>query len=559
MINNFKILGIHAFSHDAGACLISNNNICAISEERLTRIKYDGGFPKEAIKYVMKYFNLKKLSEIDLVLFDKLGTNEYKKKTIQELRKIGYKKEILCINHHDAHAASAFFTSPFTESAILVIDGFGTSVSEDMENFHYLFLLNEILNPIRETQTIYIGRKNEIKLLRKTFTTPQFQFGIGLFYAFVSKFLGFGDLGAGKLMALAAYGGKKKILNKNFLKMLNGEVFGAGDKNKDPVDFANLQYYGEKIFNYSIPLKENRPIKKIYAEIAYFAQKELEKAVLYLVNDFYDTTKLKNLCYSGGVALNCLTNTKIIEEGDFKNVFIQPAATDTGIPLGCALYGYHIIKKMPRKFIMKDVFLGKKYTEDEILSRLKKVKNISYSKPTNLTNKIAQHISEGKIIGWFEGRSELGPRALGHRSILADPRSPKIKKTLDEKVKHREWFRPYAPAVLEEFANEYFEINWESPFMLYAAKVRKGKKHLIPAVIHVDGTVRVQTINKKILPRFHQLIKEFYNLTNIPLLLNTSFNVAGEPMVETSKDALSCFLKTNIDYLVLENFLVEKR
>lgn len=551
-----NILGIHAYSHEAGACLICNDGVCAISQERLTGIKYDGGFPRESIEYVMEYFNIKDINDIDLVVFDRLGLPEDYKKTINELKGVGYKKDMIGIDHHDAHAASAFFMSPFDHSAILVIDGFGTSSYNSDRDSNYLFRLEE---PVRETQSIYTGRDNEIKLIRRTFATPQYQFGIGLLYAFSSMFLGFGELGAGKLMALAAYGGRKKAVKNRFLEQFNGEIAGKGVKDMDPTDFDNLQSYGKRIFNYSTPRQEGDPIKKIHSEIAHFTQRETEEAVLYLVNDLYEITNSKNLCYSGGVALNCITNSRIIGESNFTNVFIQPAATDCGIPLGCALYGYHVEKSMPRRFIMKDVFLGREYNEEEILYVLKNQKNIEYTKPRDLTKKTARYLSEGKIIGWFQGRSEMGPRALGHRSILADPRDPNIKDILNKGVKKREWFRPYAPSVLEELAGEYFEIYTNSPFMLLAPKVKKDKKELIPAVIHIDGTARLQIVKKDILPRFYKLIKEFYKITGIPMILNTSFNLSGEPIVETPEDALRCFLKTNIDYLIIENYLICKR
>ncbi len=550
-----KVLGVHAYSHDIGACLITERGIKAISEERLNRIKYgNGDFPFMSIKYLFNEAGIKDINEVDLVVTDFLGRGSAKR-CLSTLREINYKGEVFVIKHHDAHAASAFFVSPFQDAAILVIDGCGSYVDEVPEGTlkHHLSYISPDL---KEVQSTYRGVGNAFSLIKRTYTMPNFQFGLGLLYGFASAYLGFGEMGSGKVMALAAFGKNKNIFKTPFFYEFENDML--GQCNIDPMKYENMERIGKVIFKGIKQRKENEPIKEKHAEIACYVQNETQKAVLKIVKSLFEITQTENLCIAGGFGLNCLTNSLILETTPFRNLFIQPASTDCGIPLGCALYGYHMIKKMPRKFVMKTAFMGIEYKEEEILKTLEKMNNIFYTKPKSIYKRVAKYISEGKIIGWFIGGSEYGPRALGHRSILADPRNPKIKDFLDNKVKFREWFRPYSPSVLEEFSSEYFDIKCKSPFMLFAPKVKLEKKKLIPAVIHVDGTSRIQTVSEEDNPKYYRLIKEFYNITGIPMVLNTSFNVAGEPIVETPEDALKCFLKTSINYLILEDFIVSK-
>lgn len=550
-----NILGLHVTGHDAGACLIAGKKICNISEERLSRKKHDGRFPDASIAYVLESTGVSGLNHADLIVLDYSDNSTHK--GIEEVKKRGYKGNIVPIRHHDAHAASAFFASPFDDAAVLVVDGLG-SWGKDVppgEKPHYLHTLQDAMI---EVQSIYRGTGNALTLVRRTVTTDKYGMGIGAFYEFATLYLGFGGLEAGKVMGLSAYGNGRAPFKDDIFTNFGGELLiETGDKKFDAPE--NMSYFGKKFFAGIPSRKSSEPLKKGHASIASFVQHQTEDAMLLLVKNLYDMTRSPNLCLAGGVALNCLANQLIMDESKFVNVFIQPASSDTGIPLGCALYGYHVLRKMPRKFFMEDAFLGREYSKSEISRALKNCSGVSYSRPKEALRCAAEYLVKGKIIGWYEGKSELGPRALGHRSILADPRDPKMKEKLNRDVKHRESFRPYAPAVLEEHADKYFNLNVKSPFMLLHARVKEEKKNVIPAVTHVDGTARVQTVNKKDNPRFYNLIREFYKLTGVPVLLNTSFNVNGMPIVETPEDALDCFLKTKMDALVIEDALVEKK
>lgn len=552
-----NILGLHAAGHDTGACLIAGGKIRCISEERLSRKKHDGRFPDASILYVLEDAGLSGLNDVELVVVDCIDNAA--QRSLEEIKKRGYRGRLVPIRHHDAHAASAFFASPFEDAAVLVADGYG-SWGKDVrpgEAPHYLHTLQDAMI---EVQSLYRGTENELTLLRRTVTTDKYGMGIGTFYEFATLYLGFGGLEAGKVMGLSAYGNGngnapfKKEIFTNF----GGELLIETGKRKFDAP-EHRGYFGRKFFDGIPPRKPADPLKKGHAAIASFVQHQTEDAMLRLTKNLRALTRSQNLCIAGGVALNCLANRVILDESGFKNVFIQPASSDTGIPLGCALYGYHVLCKMPRKFFMKHAFLGRKYSDSHIESILKNCSGVRFERRKNLFACAARLLSEGKIIGWFEEKSELGPRALGHRSILADSRAAKMKEKLNRDVKRREPFRPYAPAVLEEYADKYFDLPVKSPFMLFSARVREDKKNVIPAVTHVDGTARVQTVNKKENPQFYGLILEFYRITGVPMVLNTSFNMAGKPIVETPEDALNCFLTTNMDALVMEDFFIEKK
>jgi len=551
-----KVLGIHTLCHDSGAALISDDKLSAISEERLSRKKHDPSFPYKSISYVLESCGLKNVNEVDLVVFSHVERSS--DKILHSLKKdLGYKGKMHYVRHHDAHAASAFFMSPFEDSAVLIVDGCGSWIdeAETGEKPHYL---SSLTWKLREIQSFYRGFQNGFSLIRRTNYSPNHSIGIGILYSLGSMILGFDEMGAGKLMGLAAYGGRKKIFKHPFFHNYNGDIIAPGIKGLDPMMPENTHTYAERIFG-TAPREESEALTNRHAELAHFIQTEAEDVMIELVNHTYDMTRCKNLCISGGVALNCLANTRIIEETPFENVFIQPAATDTGIPLGCALYGYHVVMDRPRKFIMQDAFLGSSYSGDEIENQLEECYGIEYEKPKNLLEKCAKLIAAGKVVGWFRGGSELGPRALGHRSILADPRNPGMKDHLNNSIKFRESFRPYAPSVLEEFVNEFFNLSSPSPFMLLSGKVPKNKRELIPAVVHVDGTSRIQTVSQNDDTAFYNLIKEFHKITGIPLILNTSLNVAGDPIAETPEDALKILLSTEMDFLVIEDFLVKKQ
>lgn len=549
-----NILGLHVTGHDTGACLITDDSICCISEERLSREKNDGRFPGASIQYVLEDAGLSGLNRVDLVVVDYSDNSTHK--GIEEIKKRGYGGNIVPIRHHDAHAASAFFVSPFDDAAVLVVDGLG-SWGIDVppgEEPHYLLTLQDAM---AEVQSVYRATGSELTLLRRTVTTDTYGMGIGAFYAMATMYLGFGELEAGKVMGLAAYGNGKVPFKDEIFTNFGGELLIETGKRKFDAP-EHLNYFGRKFFAGIPSRKSSEPLKKGHAAIASFVQHQTEDAMLLLAKNLYNMTRSPNLCIAGGVALNCLANRVILDESGFNNMFIQPASSDTGIPLGCALYGCHVLRKMPRKFFMKDAFLGKEYSDNEISRALKNYGGTSCARSKDVFHRAAAELAKGKIIGWFQGKSELGPRALGHRSILADPRDPKMKEKLNRHVKHREPFRPYAPAVLEEYAAEYFDLPVQSPFMLLSARVREEKKNSIPAVTHVDGTARVQTVNKKDNPGLYDIIQEFYRITSVPLILNTSFNTVGVPIVETPENALNCFLKTGMDILIMDKFLVEK-
>lgn len=551
-----KVLGIHALCHDAGAALICGDKVSAISEERLSRKKYDPAFPYKSISYVLGSCGLDDINDVDLVVFSHVERSS--EEILSAIKsKLKYEGKPHYVRHHDAHAASAFFMSPFDDSAVLIVDGCGSWIDETETGAdrHYLASLTWKL---REIQSFYRGSGNGFTLIRRTNYSPSHSIGIGILYALGSMILGFGEMGSGKLMGLAAYGGRKPLFKSAFFSNFEGDIVAPGIRGLDAMMPENMPVYAEKLFK-TKPRKKNGRITNRHAEIAWFIQKETEAVMLALANHTYDMTRCGNLCLSGGVGLNCIANKLILDGTPFENVFIQPAATDTGIPLGCALYGYHVVLGRPRKFTLDNVFLGRKYSGSEIEKSMNECEGIKYSKPKDLLKKCAGLLADGRVIGWFQGESELGPRALGHRSILADPRDPDMKDHLNNHVKFREPFRPYAPAVLEGFTEEFFDLSHPSPFMLLSADVHENKRELIPAVVHVDGTSRIQTVSKKDDARFHGLIKEFHKITGVTLVLNTSLNVAGEPIAESPGDALRILLSTEMDFLVIEDFLVEKK
>ncbi|MEW6202722.1 MAG: carbamoyltransferase C-terminal domain-containing protein [bacterium] len=551
--DDLVVLGIHALSHDAGAAVVTPKGMWSISEERLSRKKYEGRFPESAINAVLKASGVIDLNNVDLVVIGHLGGTAIE--TTDILRQIGYHGSVVPIRHHDAHAASAFFVSPFDDASILIVDAAG-SWGEDTEPgkpSHYLHIVEERMH---ELQTFYRGHNNSFTTIRSTPSSANHRMGIGFFYAFACMFLGFSDLDGGKLMGLAPYGGRREVFTKPIFINCEGDLIAEGDRNfYDP---ETWEYYGKKYFRGVKPRKKEEPVVQKHAEIAYYVQKETERAMLLLAHNLYRMTRCANLCMAGGVALNSVTNYLILKETPFENLFVQPASSDCGIPLGCALYGYHVLKGQPRQFLMEHAFLGLSYGEEQIKAAIPAGAGIRVSTPGDITACVAEAVADGRIVGWFEGASELGPRALGHRSILADPRRPEMKDILNERVKHREPFRPYAPSVLQEHSQKYFELSAPSPFMLLIAPVHLDKRTLIPSVTHIDGTARLQTVGKEQPGQFRQVIEHFYQKTDIPLILNTSFNVSGEPIVETPQDAVNCFLNTQMDALLLGRYFLEK-
>ncbi|MFY9463169.1 MAG: carbamoyltransferase C-terminal domain-containing protein, partial [Candidatus Sungiibacteriota bacterium] len=506
------------------------------------------------------------------------------------------------INHHDAHAASAFFASPFEESAVLVYDGAG-------EKFETHLGVAAV-----ETETLYRGIANQLYPFQKTLHLRDnkhfpFTFGIGKLYAFLSQFyLGFGAYNEGKMMGLAPYGDDSLLTiipTDKWYQDINGHIVCNARIHipKRPVSTRAAGLFDFKTLPKKIYLKAalaaKSLIKKVvfalnkkylrgywatphifdpiilprpprtaadalpdryYASVAYAGQKILEQVAIAWGKKLKAVTQSDNLCVAGGVGLNIDANKSFLDRAGFKDIFIQPGCSDAGIALGCALFGYHTILNQPRFWTMRSAALGRPYTEQEILAAIEKRKSeIMVKKSPHPAAETARLISEGKIIGWFYGGSEYGPRALGNRSILCDARIPEIKDILNNKVKHRESWRPFAASVLREDVAVYFELDRESPFMLLAAPVRPVWQKKIPAVTHIDGTSRIQTVTHEHNGRYYDMIAAFKEITGIGIILNTSFNLGGEPIVETPDDALSCFLNTQMDCLILEEYIIRKK
>ncbi len=562
-----NILGIGGYSHDSAACLVIDGKLVAAAmEERFTRRKHEGGIPIKAIQYCLKeggirledldyigtYMNpwlrlrkrvpyrIKKFFRSPLYSASYLLYEIYHNATfIFETRSLkkSPKTKVLFLPHHPMHAASAFFVSPFEKAALFSIDYIG------------------------EMCTTFLGI-GEGKTIRKI-KEIEYPHSLGVVYSALTDYLGFQRANDEyKVMGLAAYG--EPTYYEEFSKIV--KVTDEGDYKIDLSYFiyhykpgSRLGYVSDKFIKiFGPPRRKGEEIQKRHMDIASSLQKVLEDSVLKLLEYLYKKTKCKNLCIAGGVGLNSVMNGRIERESPFQNLYIQPAASDDGISIGAAFYIYHSILGKERSFVMEHAFWGPSYSNREIEEELKLCK-LPYRKMKNVERETAQLLREGKIVGWFQGRMEFGPRALGARSILADPTRKDMKDIINKFVKHREEFRPFAPTVLEEEAPKYFEGCKKSPFMLLVYPVVKEKQEIIPAVTHVDGSARVQTIDSKTAPRYYRMIKEFEKLKGVPVVLNTSFNVKGEPIVCSPQDALRCFYSTGMDALVIGDFLVEKR
>ncbi|MEM5829488.1 MAG: carbamoyltransferase [Candidatus Aenigmatarchaeota archaeon] len=557
------VLGISCFFHDSSACILKDGRvIAAAEEERFTRVKHDNSFPKNVINYCLKEANVNP-EKLDYVVFyekpfqkferilqtcvetfpnsfkmfrDALPQWILEKLRMPEMIKknLDYTHETLFVPHHKSHAASAFFSSPFDEAAIVTIDAVGEWT----------------------TTAIHYGQGNEIKTLK----VINFPHSLGLLYSTITSYLGFKVLSDEyKVMGLAGWG--KPIYYNKFKKLIDF---------KDDGSFKlNMRYFSythsERMFSDELEKefgKARKPEEKIerrHMDIAASLQRITEEVILKIVKHAFDLTKCENLCMAGGVVLNSVANGKILMSKIFKNVFFQPAATDAGGALGAALYTYNKILGKKRKYVMKHVFLGPKFSKREIKELLESRK-IKFEKLSDkeIVRATAEAIAKDKVVGWFQDRMELGPRALGHRSILANPSNPKMKDILNKKVKQREWFRPFAPSLILGEVERYFEFDLDMPFMIITLPVKNEKRKEIISATHVDGTARPQTTVEKREKLYHKLIEEFYSLTGVPAVINTSFNLRGEPIVCSPQDALNDFMKTNIDYLVLNNYLIDK-
>jgi carbamoyltransferase len=595
------ILGISAYYHDsAAAILVDGKIIAAAQEERFTRIKHDASFPEKAIRYVLDEvgISMEELSSVvfyekPMLKFERLlesyhafapkGLQSFitampiwikeklfmKKMLKDELSKIGkLKVPVLFTEHHLSHAASAFFPSPYQEAAILTIDGVGEFAST----------------------TISKGKGKNISILKEI----QYPHSLGLLYSAFTYYCGFKvNSGEYKLMGLAPYGQAESnqivefiyIIKENLIDILDDGSFLL---NMDYFQFATglrMTYDRKwtKLFGIP-PRKEESEITQDYMDLALAVQIVTEEIVVKLVKTAKQITGCENLTMAGGVALNCVANGKLLKDNIFNNVWVQPAAGDAGGAVGAALAAWHIGFGKERNIQLPDgmngSYLGPEFSEKEIAKTINRyqAKYIQFSDFKQLTIETARLLDQGNVIGWFQGRMEFGPRALGNRSILGDARNADMQRKLNLKIKYREGFRPFAPAVLEEKIGDYFDLKVTSPYMLMVAPVNKNRRYPepenyqnaqmlqrlyhqrsdIPAVTHIDYSARIQSVNATENPRFHQLIESFRELTDYGVIVNTSFNVRGEPIVCTPDDAYRCFMATEMDYLVMGDFLFKK-
>ncbi len=592
------ILGISCYFHDASACLLKDGlMVAAAEEERFTRIKHDSSFPVNAIKFCLDYAGIKG-EELDFVVFNEkpflkferilktvfstyplscglfqevilnwLGSKLWIKSLIEETLSVSRDKILFC-EHHIAHAASAFFCSPFKDAAILTCDGVGEwatatqgAASADWDG----------------------TGKNDIQL----FGEIRFPHSLGLLYSVFTAFLGFEvNEGEYKVMGMAAFGEPRykdkvyKLIDvaEDGSFRMKMEYFGYHYDTKRSFTGRFVELFGNprdpdarfvtsKTSLYddvTATTPEELGQNQYYADVAASIQKVIEEILVKMANDLYSKTGIKNLCFAGGVSLNCVANWEILNNTPFEKIFIHPAGGDSGGAMGAALYVYHCHLKQPRKFVLDEVFLGKEYNGEEIKKFLDDncIKYVYFENEDKLLQTVTEALVSQKVVGWLQGRSEWGPRALGNRSILADPRRQEMKDVVNIKIKFREPFRPFAPSVLADKAGDYFALGKAEKqhplnFMLYTIPAKKADS--IPAAVHVDGSCRMQSVAYESNPRFYRLIQSFYDKTGVPVLLNTSFNLRGEPIVESPEDAFNTFSRSGIDVLVLGNYIVEKQ
>ena len=594
-----NIIGISSFYHDSAASLIIDGKIiAAVQEERFTRIKHDYRFPINSIKYCLNEGKIK-ANEIDylvfyekpFVKFDRILETYFsfapkgfkgfcasftiwiKEKLFQKtmilnlLKKdisanVDWDKKILFGDHHLSHLSSAFYPSPFKKSAILSIDGVGEWAST----------------------SIAIGNKNHIEIIKQI----NFPHSLGMLYSAFTYYLGFKvNSGEYKLMGLAPYGKPifANVIKDNLVKIFDDGSFKLNMKYFDycvGLKMTNKKF--DQLFG-APPRVEDQEITPFYTNVASSIQDVLNEIIMKIVKHISVVTKQKNLCLSGGVALNCISNSKILESNLFDNIWIQPASGDAGCSIGAALSVHYLMLKNKRKVVdskdrMNNSYLGPEFNDKEVVKHLDKLNaHYTFYPEEKILKKTAKFISQGQVVGWFQGRMEFGPRSLGNRSILGDPRKENLQKELNLKVKFRESFRPFAPSILSEDFKHWFNIKIESPYMLFVSDIKNSKRlktydknqkfnviekinskrSIIPAVTHVDYSSRLQTVAKEQNLKFYKLLKQFKEETGFPILINTSFNVRGEPIVCSPSDAYKCFMNTNIDILVINNFILIKK
>ena len=591
-----NILGISAFYHDSAACLLKDGEIfSAAQEERFTRKKHDASFPKQSISYCLQAADIN-IDDVSCIVFydkpflkfdrllqsylsyapkgylsflkampvwlkEKLYLRQLLKKEFNRLQKNSNKKlpPLLFTEHHQAHASSAFFPSPFQKAAVLCLDGVG------------------------EWATTSVWQGNENKL------TPSieinFPHSLGLLYSAFTYYTGFKvNSGEYKLMGLAPYG-EPKYVSQIYENLIDLKDDGSFQLNMEYFSYPHSLRMTNKSFNQLFgapPRKPESIITQKEMDLARSIQQVIEEVILRIAKTIHKQDPQPNLCMAGGVALNCVANGRLLREGPFKKIWVQPAAGDAGGAIGAALSAWHEYYSRPRQQTsqqdrMSGAYLGPQFSDNEIEDCLKEA-GASFTRLSDnqLIENTAQFLAKKNVVGWFQGRMEFGPRALGARSILGDPRCEEMQKKINLKIKYRESFRPFAPSVMEEHVHDFFDFKGQSPYMLMVSQLHPSKKittdscetkglaqldikrSTLPAITHVDGSARIQTVGSKHNTRFYQLLSKFYELTECPALVNTSFNVRGEPIVCTPKDALICFLSTEMDQLIIGNFILEK-
>ncbi len=563
------ILGISCFYHDSGAALVRDGQlIAAAEEERFNRKKHYSDFPHLAIEYCLReagitlddvdhigfyekpFVKFNRILETILADWPRTYTGWIKSippwltkklnlsKTLQ--KELGTEKDILFCQHHLSHAASAFLPSPFDEAAIITADGVGEWTTTGWGT----------------------GRGSDIDITHEI----SFPHSVGLLFSAITAYLGFRVNDAEwKVMGLAPYGTPKYV--DKFDDIVDLRDDGSFRLNMSYFDFTHstsrtFSKKWEQHFGRPMRPKETE-LDDFHRDIAHSGQKVVEEIMVRMARHVQKETGMKNLCMAGGVALNCVANWRMLQETDFENIFIQPAAGDSGGALGTALYISNTVLKHPRVFEMKHACWGPGFSDDEVIACLNRndVKFETFDREEDLLAKTAEMIDNGKVIGWYQGRLEFGPRALGNRSLVADARSLKMKDVINAKVKFREAFRPFAPSILKERAHEFFEMpeGMDAPFMLLVPKVRPEMHKVLPAITHEDGTGRVQTVTEEANGRYYRLIKAFEKRTGVPVVINTSFNVRGEPIVCTPQDAYDTFMNTGIDAVVMGNCVVTEK
>jgi carbamoyltransferase len=590
-----NILGISCFFHDAAAALLQDGDlVAAAEEERFSRKKHDYDFPSRAIDFCLRtggiegrdvdmvVFFEKPFLKFDRILRSAMQTFPYSRGVFQESiiawmteklwvkglirQKLGVdESRIYFSDHHMSHAASAFLCSPFEKAAILTVDGVGEWA----------------------TATYGVGHNTDIRVMREI----RFPHSLGLLYSAFTAYLGFEvNEGEYKVMGMAPFGQPRYV--EKVWKLVDQEADGSFRLDMDYFSFHRSRtntfsgkfvdlfgpprdpgahfftpssdypsYFGARPADYDTLARQNQN----YADIAASIQVVTEEMLLRMANHLHRETGLKYLCLAGGVALNSVANGRILRETPFEELFIQPAAGDGGGALGAALFGYHMVLGKPRSFVLRHAYWGQEFGTDDVDAFLKanNIAHTHYTDDDRLMARVVAHLAAGRVVGWYQGRSELGPRALGNRSIIADPSNPAMKDIINTKIKFREPFRPFAPSVLVERAGEFFDLpearrHFPARYMLYVVDVKDGQVHQIPAVTHVDGTARLQTVDEDSAPRFRRLIQTFEDASGVPVLLNTSFNLKGEPIVNTPAEAFSTFSRSGMDVLVLGQHLIEK-